>query len=67
MLDISTKEGDTILVPFVGSGTDCVAAKMNGLHYVGFEVEDEYIKIASERLKHCNNDLTLFDSVSEGK
>lgn len=67
MLDISTKEGDTILVPFVGSGTDCVAAKMNGLHYVGFEVEDEYIKIASERLKHCNNDLTLFDSVSEGR
>lgn len=67
MLDISAKVGDTILVPFVGSGTDCVAAKMNGLHYVGFELEDEYIKIASERLKHCNNDLTLFDSVSEEK
>ena len=67
MLDISAKAGDTILVPFVGSGTDCVAAKMNGLHYVGFELEDEYIKIASERLKHCNNDLTLFDSVSEEK
>jgi DNA modification methylase len=67
MLDISAKKGDTILVPFVGSGTDCVAAKTSGLHYVGFELEDEYIKIASERLKHCNNDLTLFDSVSEEK
>jgi len=65
MLDISAKNGDTILVPFVGSGTDCIAAKMNSLHYVGFEIEDEYIKIANERLKHFKDSFPLF-SESEG-
>ena len=58
ILDISAKPGDIVLVPFVGSGTDCVAAKMNDLHYVGFELEDEYIKIAKKRIKNCNK-LTI--------
>ena len=57
MLDISSKPGDLLLIPFVGSGTDCVVAKMNGLHFVGFELEEKYVKIAEERLKHCKNDF----------
>ena len=50
MLDISAKEGFKILVPFVGSGTDCVASQERNLEFLGFELEDEYIKIANERL-----------------
>lgn len=60
MLDISAKQGDKILVPFVGSGTDCVAAKMNNLDFLGFELDKAYINIAEERLKHCAKEMPLF-------
>lgn len=42
--------GDLVLVPFVGSGTECVAAKMAGRRFVGFEINPDYIAIAQERL-----------------
>ncbi|OIO61734.1 site-specific DNA-methyltransferase [Candidatus Woesearchaeota archaeon CG_4_10_14_0_2_um_filter_33_10] len=46
-----SKEGDLVLVPFAGSGTECVSAKINKRRYVGFEINKEYIKIAQKRLK----------------
>jgi site-specific DNA-methyltransferase (adenine-specific) len=42
---------DIILIPFVGSGSECVAAKTNSRIYVGFELNKEYIAIAETRLK----------------
>lgn len=42
--------GDIVLVPFVGSGSECVAAKIAGRHYIGFELNNDYIKIAESRL-----------------
>jgi len=43
--------GDLVLVPFVGSGSECVAAAMSGRHYVGFELNQDYIAIAEERIR----------------
>lgn len=40
-----------VLVPFAGSGSECVAAKQNGLPFLGIEINPEYVKIAEERLK----------------
>ena len=42
--------GDLILVPFGGSGSECVAAKAAGRHFIGFELNPEYIAIAESRL-----------------
>jgi site-specific DNA-methyltransferase (adenine-specific) len=39
-----------VLVPFAGSGSECVAAKKIGLPFVGIELNPEYIKIIKERL-----------------
>jgi site-specific DNA-methyltransferase (adenine-specific) len=39
-----------VLVPFAGSGSECVAAKKIGLPFVGLELNPEYIKIIKERL-----------------
>jgi len=39
-----------VLVPFAGSGSECLAAKNNNLPFVGIELNAEYIKIIKERL-----------------
>ena len=45
------KKSNTILVvPFVGSGSECVSAKNNNIHFIGFEINPDYITIANERL-----------------
>jgi site-specific DNA-methyltransferase (adenine-specific) len=43
------KEG-FVLVPFVGSGSECVSAKQNGLDYIGFDINPDYIRLTKARL-----------------
>jgi site-specific DNA-methyltransferase (adenine-specific) len=40
-----------LVVPFAGSGSECVSAKKNNVNFIGFEINNDYIKIANERLK----------------
>ena len=46
----STREGDYILDPFVGSGTTGVVAKRLGRRFIGIDSEEDYLKIAKLRL-----------------
>ena len=39
-----------VLIPFAGSGSECVAAKQLDLPFVGIELNDEYVKLIHERL-----------------
>lgn len=43
--------GDTVLDPFLGTGTTSVAAQRWGRHSVGFEIEPKYFTMASQRLQ----------------
>jgi site-specific DNA-methyltransferase (adenine-specific) len=45
------QKGGTVLVPFVGTGSECLAAKKLGLSYIGFEINPEYIKIAKKMIE----------------
>lgn len=45
-----TQPGDVVLDPFMGSGSTAVAAVMEGRHYVGYEISEEYCRIAEERV-----------------
>ena len=50
------KSSQTLLVvPFVGSGSECVSAKKNGIDFIGFEINTDYINIANERLDDVQN------------
>ena len=44
-------ENMKIVIPFVGSGSECVAAKELGLEYIGFEINPDYIELANSRLE----------------
>ena len=47
----STNTGDTVLDPFLGSGTTAVMAKKLQRNFIGFEQDPDYIKLAKKRLK----------------
>lgn len=42
--------GDLVLDPFLGIGTTAKVAKALGRHYAGYEVQEKYLAVASERL-----------------
>lgn len=44
---ITTKPGDMVVDPFVGSGTVCLAAKNNGRNYLGFDIDPVYVEYAN--------------------
>jgi site-specific DNA-methyltransferase (adenine-specific) len=45
-----TNSGDKILDPFSGSGSFAVSAKSNGRHFLGIDVDSEYVRLAKKRL-----------------
>lgn len=53
LITLTTREGDTVLDPFVGSGTTVVAAKQLGRKGIGIEREPEYVEIANARYEHA--------------
>jgi DNA modification methylase len=69
MIQLSSREGDIMLTPFSGAGSECLAAKELGRSYVGYEVDPQYVDIAHKRLEHAilNNQMNLFDSINKGE
>lgn len=43
-------ENTLLVVPFAGSGSECVAAKKEKINFIGFEINKDYISICHERL-----------------
>ncbi|MGE0236069.1 DNA-methyltransferase [Methylocystis sp.] len=50
-----SKPGDTVIDPFLGSGTTAVAAKLLGRNFIGVEQDEEYVAMARQRLRHVND------------
>ena len=48
---MSSDEGDIILDPFSGTGTTALAAKRLGRQYIGFELDEGYVRIAQYKLE----------------
>ena len=50
MLLYSSEEGDLVLDPFLGSGQVAVVSKNLGRRYLGFEIVEQYYRLAAKRL-----------------
>ena len=51
------KDDNTLLVvPFVGSGSECIAGKKENINFIGFEINNDYIELSNERLKNLKID-----------
>lgn len=50
ILQYSSRAGDLVLDPFMGSGQVAVVSKSMGRRYVGFEKSEEYCRFAGKRL-----------------
>lgn len=56
---LSSNEGDTILDPFMGSGTTAIACVRENRHFIGFELNEEYWRKSIERIKLERQQLTF--------
>ena len=56
----SVKETDTILDPFMGSGTTGVACANLNRNFIGIEISEKYCAIAEERIMRVLNQQKLF-------
>ena len=52
--------GDTILDPFMGSGTTALVAKSLGRDYIGCELHEDYGKLIQERVNNRKGTLEPF-------
>jgi DNA modification methylase len=50
-IKLFSEAGDVVLDPFSGSGTTCTVAKQLSRNYVGIELNEDYCKIASDRIE----------------
>jgi len=50
LIELYTFEGEVVLDPFMGSGQTAIAAIKARRHYVGYEINEEYVKLAKRRI-----------------
>lgn len=67
IISASSNKGDTVLDPFVGSGTTCVVSKFLHRKWIGIDINPDYIKIAEKRIDEGTNILDSFDPREERK
>jgi modification methylase len=51
LIQLYSFKDDVVLDPFMGSGQTAIAALKSGRHFIGYELNAEYITLANDRIK----------------
>ena len=57
LIVLTTRQGATVLDPFMGSGTTAVACINKQRNYIGYEMDESYIQIINARIDEANKPL----------
>lgn len=65
-IQLYTYKGEVVLDPFMGSGQTAVAALQAGRHFIGYDVDRQYVALATRRIEQVHRSLAYlqlsFDS-----
>jgi site-specific DNA-methyltransferase (adenine-specific) len=59
LIKAAKNQNNIVLVPFVGSGSECVSAIRNDCNFIGFELNKDYVSIAEDRIKKAMKDAKV--------
>lgn len=62
-IKLFTKDGDTVLDPFMGSGTTVITAQSMNRNSIGIEILPEYYRLAQKAIKPSSKQNTLFKTI----
>ncbi len=60
LIKTCSKKGDTLIVPFSGSGTECAMGVKEGLTVYGFEINEKYAEMSNRRIANIVKQPELF-------
>lgn len=55
-----SRKDDLIVIPFAGSGTECAMSAKEKRRFVGFEIKEEYVSMAQDRVNKILKEPSLF-------
>lgn len=66
MIENSLREGDTVLDPFMGSGTTVIACLQTGRKFIGYEIDENFFDIAVKRIEDAiaEREQSLFAEIA---
>lgn len=65
MVRTYSNPGDTVLDPFMGSGTTAVACAMERRNFIGFEIDENYFNLANKRLRDLTGPFKLYGDIGQ--
>jgi len=51
LIQLYTYEEEVVLDPFIGSGQAAIAAVKTNRHYIGYDIDENYVKLAERRVR----------------
>ena len=61
LIQLYSFKDDVVLDPFCGSGTTCLAALESDRNYIGYDIDEQYVALANQRIEQCSSQRRLFD------
>lgn len=59
LIEFYSYKESVVLDPFMGSGTTATAALETNRHFIGYEINEEYVNLANERIKEVLNQTKM--------